>query len=498
MTRYTRVMVVAVALWGCGPPVPPAGPGGGDVPDGLPGLWKSEPLGLTLDLRPDGSFDWRQGDLHKQGSYHVQGKALVMVVDKRYPTSYSILELSPGRLVIQDPAGTQVVLTGQAEPAAAGGGEPGLVHGVWTNVAFAVRIELAQDGTFVWRQGDLVETGTWRLESGTIHMSTGGHTSAYRLVSVSETAMVLVDPAGNELPLDRAGKKAAASSSKPLGKDSLLAGAPPIKIVDLGSGSGGPGLAGKKSGKEPSPSSDSIVGAGGIFFFTPPSGWKVDTQKVCGNKFTAAGKKYTCWRRNDLFAKDSSRVHFEIASFVTWAAPGALEELSPDIDALLGAYDEDRTSVSDDIDEMAGFELFSTRIDGRASGGARQLKGRIVGIHFGDLLVVGVLALSADTETLAAWGSEIDAALDSMAFHFPQSPDLVSSLQGSWESGDGTTWTFWSDGTYLKGQEAGSWAVHGSTLLMAVDPQGEGKVTAGPVRVEGDMLAFGETVLEKK
>lgn len=497
MSRLATVMALELLVCGCGPPAPPAGPdGAASVPEGLPGTWTSEAHGVSLTLSPEGTFEWKQGEIQKKGTYWVEGQVLVLVVDKRYPTKYAMVELGAGRLVISDPAGTQVAFQGGPVSGEPSEQDPGAVVGAWTNVEFAVRIELAEDSTFMWKQGELVETGTYSVEAGSIHMTTGGYTSTYRLVSVSKSEMVVQDPSGNELPLVRAAAGPKVAHPEPMGKDSLLAGAPPIKIVDLGEGGGGPSLAGSGT-KAGSPSADSVVGPGGLFFFVPPSGWKVDTQKVCGNKFTSAGMRYACWRRNDLFTPDAARVHFEIATFMTWAAPGALDTLSPEIDAMLAAYDQDRTSVSDDISEMAGYEVFSTRIDGRASGSSKQLRGRIIGIHFGDLLVVGLLAISADPDTLVKWGGQVDAALDSMAFHFPENAALSSAIQGTWKGG-GTKWTFWSDGTYVKGEEAGSWAVHGHTLVMAADPQGGGRVVARPAYVEDDVLSFGDDVLEKQ
>jgi hypothetical protein len=492
-------MAFALLVWGCGPPAQPSRPdGAAPLPDGLAGSWHSEVQGVTLELDPEGTFEWKQGSLTKTGAFWVEGKWLVLAVDKRYKTQYAIVELGAGRLVIQDPAGTRVAFSGGPdEPAGAGeeAAPAGDVEGVWTNVAFSVRIELAADGTFVWKQGDLVETGTYSVAPGAINMTTGGHTSSYGIVSQSDDELVIRDPSGNQLPLARVQEKGSSGQPEPIGKASLLAGAPPIKIVDLGKGDG-PKLSGD-TGKGGALPEGAVAGPGGIFHFVPPEIWKVDEQKVCGNKFTAQGMKYTCWKRNDLLSGKSARVHFDIGTWMTWAAPGALEKVSPGIDAMLAAYDQDRTSVSDDIAEMNGYEVFSTRIDGRDAGSDNQLKGRIIGVHFGDLLVVGVLALSTDPETLAAQGSEIEATLDSMSFAFMENAALTEAVQGSW-SGGGKTWTFWSDGTYLKGEETGSWAVHGSTLVLAADPQGEGPVAAHPVSIEDDELAFGEHRLKKK
>jgi hypothetical protein len=493
-------MAFALLVWGCGPPATPSRPeGAAPLPEGLAGSWHSDVQGVTLDLDPEGTFEWKQGDLTKTGAFWVEGKWLVLAVDKRYKTQYAIVELAAGRLVIQDPAGTRVAFSGGPDAPAPEGGEApaGQVQGVWSNVAFAVRIELAGDGTFVWKQGDLVETGTFTSSPDAIHMTTGGHTSTYGIVSLSSDELVIRDPSGNQLPLARVEAGGSGKEPEPIGKSSLLAGAPPIKIVDLGKGGDGPTLAGGGAGKAGALPAGAVAGADGIFHFVPPASWKVDEQKVCGNKFTTKGMRYTCWKRNDLLSGQAARVHFDIGAWVTWAAPGALEKLSPGIDAMLAAYDQDRTSVSDDIAEMNGYEVFSTRIDGRDGGSDNQLKGRIIGVHFGDLLVVGVLALSTDPETLASLGGEIDGILDSMSFGFHENDELTEAVQGSWSSG-GKTWTFWSDGTYLRGEETGSWTVHGGTLVLAADPQGEGNVTAHPAVIEDGVLTFGEYVLEKK
>ncbi|MBW2261877.1 MAG: hypothetical protein JRG91_07885 [Deltaproteobacteria bacterium] len=500
MAKCTRAMAFALLVWGCGPPVPPTGPdGAAPLPDGLAGSWHSDVQGVSLELDLGGTFEWKQGDLTKTGAFWVEGEWLVLAVDKRYVTRYAIMELATGRLVIQDPAGTRVSFSGGPdEPPASGdaGAPAGDVEGVWANVGFGVRIELAGDGTFVWKQGDLVETGTYSVASGAIHMTTGGHTSPYGIVSMSADELVIKDPTGNELPLARVETKGSAAGPEPIGKASLLAGAPPIKIVDLGKGGSGPTLSGGAAMTGSLPAG-AVAGPGGIFHFVPPDGWKVDEQKVCGNKFTPQGMKYTCWKRNDLLSGQAARVHFDIGAWVTWAAPGSLEKVSPGIDAMLAAYGQDRTSVSDDISEMNGYEVFSTRIDGRDGGSDNQLNGRIIGIHFGDLLVVGVLALSADPETLASWGGDVEQTLDSMSFDFSANDALTGSIQGSWSSG-GKTWTFWSDGTYLRGEETGSWAVHGTTLVMAANPQGEGDVAAHPVSIQDGVLTFGEHTLEKK
>lgn len=498
MARRTRAMAFALLVWGCGPPAAPSRPdGAAPLPEGLAGSWQSEVQGVALELDPEGTFTWKQGDLSKEGAFWVESSMLVLAVDKRYQTRYTIVELVPGRLVIQDPAGTRVeFLGGPGKPPDDGGGEAdAALAGVWTNTGFAVRIELAKDGTFVWKQGDLVETGTYSVVPGAIEMTTGGHTSTYAIVSRSGDELVIRDPSGNQLPLSRLEEKTPGGQPEPIGKASLLAGAPPIKIVDLGKGEDAPTLAGG-GGKAGGMPEGAVAGEGGIFHFVPPAAWKVDEQKVCGNKFTPQGMKYTCWKRNDLLSGQSARVHFDIGAWVTWAAPGALEKVSPGIDAMLAAYDQDRTSVSDDISEMNGYEVFSTRIDGRDGGSDNQLKGRIIGIHFGDLLVVGVLAMSTDPETLAALGGEIEATLDSMSFDFPANEELSEAVQGSW-SGGGEKWTFWSDGTYLVGDRTGSWVVHGNMLVMAADPQGEGGVAAHPVSIEGDVMTFGEHSLTK-
>jgi hypothetical protein len=325
-------------------------------------------------------------------------------------------------------------------------------------------------------------------------MTTGGRTSTYHIASLSGEEMILIDPAGNQLPLARLAGETPPVQPQPIGKDSLLAGAPPIKIVDLGKGSLGPRLEPVLSKHVPPASR--LDADDGIFYFQPPAGWKADEQKVCGNKFKAGGMEYACWKRNDLHGPDSDRIHFEMASFLTWAAPGALEQVSPQIDAMLAGYAQDRTSVSDEISEMHGFEVFSTRLEGRASASGKQLRGRIVGIHYGDMLLVGVLALSADPGVVARWSSEVEAMLDSMDFHFAANPTLESAVQGTWKGGGGEA-SFWSDSTYSWGSGAGSWMVVGSTLVMAADPLGEGPVVALPVEVEGDSLRVGGELLER-
>lgn len=488
---------------GPGPESPPP-----DLPDGLAGMWTSEAFGIQLKLDATGEFSWDQENLHKEGWFQVQGGWLVMTVKGNYQTRYTLQSISAERLVLEDPAGTAVTFTRDSSgadetPAGPAVEAAGLeaVQGVWSNTKFQLRIELAAEGTFVWKQGSLVETGLYTLDEGAVRMTTGGHTSTYRIVKLGEKVLVLLDPAGNELSLERVGTETPPEAGAAMGKDSLLGGKPTIKIVGLEKDTGSPAasylLEPLPAGQQTTHGEESVVGAGGLFSYTYPDGFKVDTQKVCGNKFTSQGKVYTCWNRNDLYAPDSSRMHFDLASFVTWAAPGALDELSPDIDGLLAGFDEDRISVSDEIWEISGFEVFSTRISGRSGGTGKQMSGRILGVHYGDLLVVGVLALSGDPSSFSQWGEEVEQILDSLSFYIVEGEQTASSLAGTWKSDDGTTISLKADGTFSRDGAQGTWIALGSTLVMATGPAMQGVIEAHPVVVEGNMLNLGGSFYEK-
>jgi len=498
MRRRTRALLLLALLARCGSPARPATPGTPpDLPEGLAGEWRAEAYGVELLLDPSGTFEWRQSGEKRKGSFSVDGPWLVLLAEGKYETRYAIVGLAKGQLTIRDPAGTQVTFMaeGKAAPPPVKELAP-LLAGVWSNATFAVRIDLDESGSFVWKQGDLVETGSWVVDDAGIHMTTGGHTSTYRIVSVDQGRMTILDPAGNELDLSRLAEEKSPPPAEPIGKEGLLAGAPPIKIAPLPAG-GGPVLEVVESPASATPPKGAMIDAGGIVHFVPPQGWKVDEQQVCGNKFTSSGMKYSCWNRNDLLTPDSARVHFETGAFVTWAAPGALDKISPQIDSMLATFDLDRTSASDEIAEMGGFEVFSTRIEGRASSSSRQLRGRIIGVHYGDLLVVCVLALGADPATLATWGEGVQSTLDSMAFHFAKNTSLASAVQGTWKDSSGGSWSFWSDMTCSVGGKACRWMVVGSTVVLAADPQGEGAVSAHPARIEGGVLTLGDEILKK-
>ncbi len=502
--RSSRVIPVVLALLAsCGPPARPATPAPGSIPGGLCGKWQSGPYGMDLKLTCEGEFVWDQEGVHKEGWFGLDGSSLVFTVQGGYKTVYTLVEMSADNLVIRDPAGTTVTLDKSGtEPDATKVSDSSSVAGVWGNPTYQLRIELGQDGSFVWKQGSLVETGTWKLGNGTVLMTTGGHTSTYRIDALGASKLVLSDPAGNPLELTKVEASALVKSDSGMGKDQILGGKPTIKIVNLeGGGSKTPAttvLEAIGPGTQIPPPAGCVVGPGGLFYFVPPDGFKVDTQKVCGNKITSLGKVYSCWNRNDMYAPDSTRLHFDLRPFVTWAAPGALDRITPDIDGFLGGFEDDRTSVSDEIWEMAGMEVFSTRIDGRSISTGKQMRGRILGVHYGDLLVVGVLAISGDPEAFANWGADVQAILDSMSFYLVEGKELASSLEGSWSSDQGDTLTLKAGGKYSRGEETGSWLALGSTLLMVADPAAGEDIEAHPAQVVDGSLNLDGVFFEKQ
>jgi hypothetical protein len=464
-------------------------------------------VGVDLELTGEGEFTWNQKDVERKGWFAVEDGGLIMTVESGYETRYVLLELTEERLVLRDPEGTRVVFESLSGPGQAGHGgavhgpDGGTVAGVWENPKYQLRIELSEEGRFVWKQGSLVETGTYEVEEDVLRMSTGGHTSLYRIASLEEDAFVIIDPAGNTLELERSEQTAPAPAGSHVDKESLMGGKPTIEIIDVEGGDEPRAtdyeLSALGPGQQVPPPADSVVGPGELFYFVPPDGFKVDTQKVCGNKFTSQGKVYTCWNRNDLYSPDSSRLHFEIASFATWAAPGALDVLTPDIDALLASFDTDVTSVSDEIWQMAGFEIFSTRLGGLSSGSGKRMQGRLIGIHYGDLLIVGVLALIADPAVMEEWQEQVRDTLDSLAFHIVEGEETGEELVGTWKADDGTVLEISADGSFETDGVQGSWIVLGRTLVLASGPPVEGTIEFHPVLVQGSSLNLGGVLYER-